>query len=48
MVRSLALVCGVIALIIGAFFVAGLFVDDPELFVLRRFANLIHWLKFWN
>lgn len=48
MVRSLALVTGVLALILFAFLLAGLFFDDPAVFVLRRFADLINWLKFWN
>ncbi|MEL6798855.1 MAG: hypothetical protein AAFO80_03170 [Pseudomonadota bacterium] len=48
MVRSLALVVGTIALLIAAFLVAGLFVEDPAVYVLRRFADLIEWIKFWN
>lgn len=48
MVRSLALVVGTIALLIAAFLMAGLFVEDPAVYVLRRFADLIEWIKFWN
>ena len=48
MVRSLALVTGGMATIAIGFMVAGLFVDDPAVFVLRKFADLINWLRFWN
>ncbi|MEL6644947.1 MAG: hypothetical protein AAFQ79_13525 [Pseudomonadota bacterium] len=48
MVRSFALVIGVLGLIVVSFVVAGLIFDDPAVFVLRRFADLIDWLKFWN